>query len=303
MNELKPDTPGVIKFADHEVIVPPNRLKKAVKRSGDDDRDPLTDAEEALEHLSVQFQSWMDDECAQLDRARQLLRVQGLTDETRQILFRAAHDIKGHGATFGYPLAADVADSLCRLIENCADFARILRTSSTNVSMRCAPSFAKARTPTPRRPRRRSLRGCARSSRPSSASMAPHPRSRPSPRRTRRSRRPDDASHKSAIGPNGIRSRSRVFDFAHDLIGKVCNFSGSCSRSVNSRRTSAVRRRRGGRPNRPRPSRHTRAGRNRRARPRVPPRRQNGAIESEGARSRPRRRARSLSARAPPCAA
>jgi len=125
MTEIKHDTPGVIKFADHEVIVPPNRLKKALKRAGEDDRDPLTDAEEALEHLSAQFQSWMDDECAQLDKARRLLNAQGSTEETRQILFRAAHDIKGHGATFGYPMAADVADSLCRLIEHCADFARI----------------------------------------------------------------------------------------------------------------------------------------------------------------------------------
>jgi hypothetical protein len=126
MNEIKPGVPGIIKFADHEVIVPPNRLKKAVKRPGDDDqRDPLTDAEEALELLSVQFQTWMDDECAQLDRARRLVNAQGFTGETRQTLFRAAHDIKGHGATFGYPMAADVADSLCRLIEHCSDFARI----------------------------------------------------------------------------------------------------------------------------------------------------------------------------------
>jgi HPt (histidine-containing phosphotransfer) domain-containing protein len=34
------------------------------------------------------------------------------------VLFRAAHDIKGEAATFGYPLVAPVADSLCRLIEH-----------------------------------------------------------------------------------------------------------------------------------------------------------------------------------------
>jgi chemotaxis protein histidine kinase CheA len=125
MNEFKPDTPGVIKYDDHEVIVPPNRLKKAVKRTGSDrERDPITDAEEALEHLSAQFQEWMDDECAQLDKTRRALRDQGFNDATRQALFRAAHDIKGHGATFGYPMAAEVADTLCRLIEQSKDFAR-----------------------------------------------------------------------------------------------------------------------------------------------------------------------------------
>jgi chemotaxis protein histidine kinase CheA len=48
-----------------------------------------------------------------------------LTDVTRQVLFRTAHDIKGHATTFGYPMAADVADSLCRLIEHTVDVARI----------------------------------------------------------------------------------------------------------------------------------------------------------------------------------
>jgi chemotaxis protein histidine kinase CheA len=125
MTEPKPDEPGIIKYADHEVIVPPNRLRKAVKRTGADDRDPVSDAEEALEHLSAQFQNWMNDECAQLDKARHLLRSRGPGEPTRQVLFRAAHDIKGHGATFGYPMAAEVADSLCRLIEHCADFSRV----------------------------------------------------------------------------------------------------------------------------------------------------------------------------------
>lgn len=126
MNALKSGMPSVTKFADHEVIVPPNRLKKAVKRPGDrDGNDPLTEAEVALEQLSAQFQSWMGDECDELDRARKRVHAEGLTEDARQTLFRAAHDIKGHGATFGYPMAADVAESLCRLIEHCTDVRRI----------------------------------------------------------------------------------------------------------------------------------------------------------------------------------
>jgi len=39
----------------------------------------------------------------------------------REEFFRAAHDIKGQAATFGYPLAAEVADSLCRLVEHAPD--------------------------------------------------------------------------------------------------------------------------------------------------------------------------------------
>ena len=117
MVEKRNPPPGIRKFIDHEVIVVPNRLKKAVRIAGAEEPDPVSAAEEALEQLSVQFESWMSDECEQLDRARKRVHAEGYTDEARQSLFRAAHDIKGHAATFGFPTAADVAESLCRLIE------------------------------------------------------------------------------------------------------------------------------------------------------------------------------------------
>ena len=34
------------------------------------------------------------------------------------MLFRASHDLKGQGQTFGFPFVARVASSLCRMIEN-----------------------------------------------------------------------------------------------------------------------------------------------------------------------------------------
>jgi chemotaxis protein histidine kinase CheA len=92
-------------------------LKKAVRWAGADERDPIVDAEAALVELSAQFGIWMEDECAELDKSRHLLHAEGFTEAARQRLFRAAHDIKGHGATFGFPIAAEVADTLCRLIE------------------------------------------------------------------------------------------------------------------------------------------------------------------------------------------
>ena len=38
MAEIRNDTPGITKYSDHEVIVTPNRLKKAVRRAGADER-------------------------------------------------------------------------------------------------------------------------------------------------------------------------------------------------------------------------------------------------------------------------
>jgi hypothetical protein len=90
-----PGMPGITRFADHEVIVMPNRLKKAVRHAGANERDPVTDAETALVELSAQFGNWMEDECEALDKARQLVHAEGLNEQTRPTLFRAAHDIKG----------------------------------------------------------------------------------------------------------------------------------------------------------------------------------------------------------------
>lgn len=125
MAETKDETLGVTRFNDYELIVPPNRLKKAVRRIAADDVDPLADAERALERLSGEFETWMHDECARLDEARQFIHNHGVSDTARQNLFRAAHDIKGHAATLGFPMAAEVADSLCRVIDRSADLSQV----------------------------------------------------------------------------------------------------------------------------------------------------------------------------------
>lgn len=119
---------AVSTFADHEVIVPPNKLKKAVEkvRPGTKiDFDPVARAEAALAELAEDFAGWMEMECTRLDGARNAAKASGLNSGTRDPLFLAAHDIKGQAATFGYPLVAPVADSLCRLIEHTPDMARI----------------------------------------------------------------------------------------------------------------------------------------------------------------------------------
>jgi HPt (histidine-containing phosphotransfer) domain-containing protein len=125
MAKKKDDAPSVTTYADHEVITPPHRLRHVVSAAGKDDQDPVARAEQALAKLSPEFGAWMDTECARLDTARKQVQAQGLNDKTRDPLFHAAHDIKGEAATFGYPHAAAIAESLCRLIEHTPDMARI----------------------------------------------------------------------------------------------------------------------------------------------------------------------------------
>ncbi len=118
-------TPLVVTYADHEVITPPNALRKAVAAAAPNDEDPIARAEAALVQLSSEFSAWMAAECERIETARQSIKQLGMTADTRDALFRAAHDVKGEAATFGYPEVVGVADSLCRLLEHTPEISRI----------------------------------------------------------------------------------------------------------------------------------------------------------------------------------
>jgi chemotaxis protein histidine kinase CheA len=116
----------VKKYTDHHVITQPNPLRKVLRRVADDDvDDPVARAEKALSDLSGEFGQWMEIEVNRLADAHAAIRKDGFTQKARDELFRAAHDIKGDAATFGYPPAGAVAESLCRIIEHAPDLARV----------------------------------------------------------------------------------------------------------------------------------------------------------------------------------
>jgi HPt (histidine-containing phosphotransfer) domain-containing protein len=109
-------------FADHHVITQPNPLRKVLRRVGEKDLDdPVARAEKALADLSGEFRNWMTVETDRLAAAHAAILESGFTNFTREELFRAAHDIKGDAATFGFPSAGAAAESLCRIIEHAPD--------------------------------------------------------------------------------------------------------------------------------------------------------------------------------------
>jgi HPt (histidine-containing phosphotransfer) domain-containing protein len=118
----KKHSAAVATYGDHEVILPEDKLRKLVTATpmlpGEDN--PVARVELALAELSTEFSSWMDTECERLDQARRNSAAGGFN-----ALFRTAHDIKGEAATFGFPLVAWAADSLCRLLEHTPDANRI----------------------------------------------------------------------------------------------------------------------------------------------------------------------------------
>ena len=121
------DTAAIVTYGDHEVIVPENKLRGAMSKDTSDANgdDPVARAEKALAELSPEFANWMDSECARLDTARRNLLNDGHSAANKEALFRAAHDIMGEAATFGYPAVASAANSLCRLIEHTPAESRI----------------------------------------------------------------------------------------------------------------------------------------------------------------------------------
>jgi chemotaxis protein histidine kinase CheA len=111
--------PKIQAFADHHVITPPNTLRRAIRRTEDRELDdPVARAEAALANLSGEFKTWMAVECDRLAAAYAAILKNGFDAMSRDELFRAAHDIKGDAATFGFPTAGVAAESLCRIIEH-----------------------------------------------------------------------------------------------------------------------------------------------------------------------------------------
>jgi HPt (histidine-containing phosphotransfer) domain-containing protein len=122
MAKEKPATIEIKSFGDHHVITPPNPLRKVLRRViGKDLDDPVARAEKALAGLSGEFKNWMTIETDRLADAHAAILRDGFTNANREELFRAAHDIKGDAATFGFPSAAAAAESLCRIIEHAPD--------------------------------------------------------------------------------------------------------------------------------------------------------------------------------------
>jgi chemotaxis protein histidine kinase CheA len=78
----------------------------------------IAKAEAALKSLSGNFAQWLDDEIANLENVRATVRSEGPSPENMESLYLRAHDLKGLGATYGFPLVTRIAGLLCRLIDD-----------------------------------------------------------------------------------------------------------------------------------------------------------------------------------------
>ncbi|WP_237153743.1 Hpt domain-containing protein [Oryzibacter oryziterrae] len=103
-----------------EYIEAKNDLRKKVReiRSRSPADDPVKRAETALQILSTHFDDWMKDEIEVMSETHKAWLAVGLRAGTeKQTFFRAVHDVKGQATTLGFPLASQVAGSLCNILE------------------------------------------------------------------------------------------------------------------------------------------------------------------------------------------
>lgn len=96
---------------------PPLSGQRSQLRGGAFDAAAVARAEAALQGLSSQFGGWMRDEVEKLDAARSQSRGQSLSAEAGERLYSRAHDMKGLGGTYQFPIVTRIAASLCRLLE------------------------------------------------------------------------------------------------------------------------------------------------------------------------------------------
>lgn len=102
-----------------QIIPVPNTLRAKVGgRLGAIDPSAIAKAEAALKALSGNFGQWLQEEVVKLETARQRVKTDGVTAESMESLYLRAHDLKGLGTTYEFPLITRIAASLCRLIDD-----------------------------------------------------------------------------------------------------------------------------------------------------------------------------------------
>lgn len=106
-----------------EYIQPPDTLtaKVSVNANGVDPA-VLEKAEQIIANMQSSYLEWVEDDLARL----QTLHAAALADKGNlaahlKDIFNVAHDVKGQGGSFDFPLMTRIGNGLCRFIEKVGD--------------------------------------------------------------------------------------------------------------------------------------------------------------------------------------
>jgi tryptophan 2,3-dioxygenase len=101
-----------------QIFNPPHLLKHKVKGGGGPSPEMLAKAQEAISKMSDDYPTWAIQD---VDRLEGHVATLAAGDETKgekvREAFHVAHDMRGQGGSFGYPLVTRIANSFCRFTE------------------------------------------------------------------------------------------------------------------------------------------------------------------------------------------
>ena len=106
------------KSNDAEVIAVPNLLQAKVGGPiSQADMHMIEKAEEALKDLRADFGQWLEEEVGKLEEAAKAVKAKGLAGPEGEELFVRAHDLRGLGSTYEFPIVTRLAASLAKMTD------------------------------------------------------------------------------------------------------------------------------------------------------------------------------------------
>lgn len=99
-----------------QIINPPNALQKKVG-SGGVDPAAIRKAEKVFESLRGEFESNAKADVAKLAAAAAAVMANPNDFKKRQEVYMIAHELRGQGGSYGYPLVTKFGDQLCRFLD------------------------------------------------------------------------------------------------------------------------------------------------------------------------------------------
>lgn len=101
-----------------QIINPPHMIKNKVSGSGGPSAEMLAKAEAAISKMADDYPTWAIHDVDRLgDMLKSAKTGVGNGKELLDEAFKLAHDMRGQGGSFGYPLMTRIANSFCRYVE------------------------------------------------------------------------------------------------------------------------------------------------------------------------------------------
>lgn len=107
---------GSGKERSFQIVNPPNALRKKVGTGGVDPS-AVKKAEKVFDALRPEFEANARDDVAKLAAASAALMANPHDIKRRQEVYAIAHELRGQGGSYGYPLVTKFGDQLCRYLD------------------------------------------------------------------------------------------------------------------------------------------------------------------------------------------